>query len=264
MIALLLEFPMNSILTQIDASILAVFVAALMCGGWAFGCWRTRRLEKKEANEAVSQLSNASVALVGLLLAFTFSMSLEKFEQRRHMVVEHANAIGDFATCAALLNEPTRGQLKTELRRYVDHLIASRRPNFTEAELQQTLAETARMHNEMQSLIKRSVDEGTPIAVSLVNTFNDVTSNHEARLAALRNQLPASIVVLLCLSAVVAMIQIGMQHGTLDERELATGIGFILVVSLCIWITLDLNQPLTGTITVSHEPMLRLQASLAQ
>jgi hypothetical protein len=255
---------MNNLFTQTDASILAVIIAALMCGGWAFGCWRTRRVEQKEGGDAVSQLSNASVALLGLLLAFTFSMSLERHELRREMMVRHANTIGDFATCAALLNEPVSGQLRTVVRRYVDHLVGARRADITEAELQQVLAEDERLHNEMQTLVKQAVDNGTPIAVSLVNTLNDVTSSHEDRLAAMRNQLPASIVLLLGLSAVVAMVQIGMQHGRLDERELVTGIGFILLVSLCIWVTLDLNQPLSGTITVSHEPMLRLQNSLNQ
>ena len=120
------------------------------------------------------------------------------------------------------------------------------------------------MHNEMQSLVKVALDDGTPIAVSLINTFNDVTSSHDARLAAIRNRLPASIVLLLCMSAVVSMVQIGMQHGKLDERELTTGIGFVLLVCLCVCVTLDLNQPHGGMITISQEPMQRLLASLSQ
>ncbi len=254
---------MNEYLVQIDSWILAIGVALLMCGGWAFGCWRTRRIEKQGGNEAISQLSNASIALLGLLLAFTFSMSLEKHEQRRQMVVQHANTIGDFATCAEMQKEPVRGGLRRVLRKYVDYLVAIRRVNHTEEELQKALTENERMHGEMQSLVKFAIDDGTPIAVSLVNTFNDVTSAHDARLAAIRNRLPPSIVILLCLSAIVAMVQIGMQHGHLDERELLTGGGFILLVSLCIWVTLDLNQP-RGMITISQEPMLRLQSSLSQ
>ena len=91
------------------------------------------------------------------------------------------------------------------------------------------------MHNEMQSLVKVALDDGTPIAVSLINTFNDVTSSHDARLAAIRNRLPASIVLLLCMSAVVSMVQIGMQHGKLNERELTTGIGFVLLVCVAFF-----------------------------
>ena len=139
-----------------------------------------------------------------------------------------------------------------------------RKPGITEEYLQRGLAENERMHNDMQSLVKQAVHDGTPIAVSLVNTFNDVTSSHDARLAAIRNRLPPNIVMLLALSAVVSMVQIGMQHGELNERELATGAGFILLVSLCYWITFDLNQPQGGMITISQEPMQRLLTSLSQ
>ena len=191
-------------------------------------------------------------------------MSLERHEHRRMMVVEHANTIGDFAACAAMQKEPVRTQLREIIRKYVEQLIAMRRPNSTEEQLQKGLAVNEQMHNDMQAQVKVAIDDGTPIAVSLINTFNDVTSSHDARLAAIRNRLPASIVLLLCMSAIVAMVQIGMQHGKLDERELTTGVGFILLVCLCVWVTLDLNQPHGGMITISQEPMQRLLVSLSQ
>ena len=239
-------------------------LSVLMCGGWWIGCWRGRSAAKRENDEATGQLIGASLALMGLLLAFTFSMSLEKHNQRRLMVVEHANTIGDFATCASMQKEPVSGQLREALRKYVEHIIATRKPRYTEEELQRVLAVNEKMHNEMQSLVKTAVDDGTPIAVSLVNTFNDVTSSHDARLAATRDRLPFSIVILLFLSAIVAMIQIGMQHGQLFEREVITGVGFVILVSLCVWVTLDLNQPLRGMITISQEPMQRVLSSLLQ
>lgn len=255
---------MSTVFSDVDAWIIAVVLAGLMSLGWWFGCWRGRRSAKSEKDEATGQLTGASVALLGLLLAFTFSMSLERHEQRRQMIVEHANTIGDFATCASLLKEPVRDQLRDVVRKYVEHLLAIRKPDITEAELQRALAENERMHNELQSLVKQAVDDGTPITIALVNTLNDLTSSHDARLAAVRNRLPPSIVVLLCLSAIVSMIQIGMQHGELSERELATSIGFILLVSLCVWVTLDLNQPQGGMITISQEPLQRLLANLSQ
>ena len=75
-----------------------------------------------ESDDATGQLTNASVALLGLLLAF--SMSLERHEHRRMMVVEHANTIGDFVACAAMQKEPVRTPLRVVLRKYVEQLIA--------------------------------------------------------------------------------------------------------------------------------------------
>ena len=257
---------MNNLFSNVDAWIIATVLGLLMCGGWWLGRWRTRRADLVKDAEATDQLTNASVALLGLLLAFTFSMSLERHEHRRQMVVEHSNTIGDFATCASLLREPVRDQLRGVVRKYVEHLLTIPRPDFTEVVLQDELSENERLHNEMQSLVKVAVDDGTPVVVPLVNTLNALTSSHEARLAAVRNGLPSSIVVLLCLSAIVPMIQIGMQHGrtdgSLNERELVTGLGFVILVCLCVWVTLDLNQPQRGTITISQEPLQRLLTTL--
>ena len=131
---------MDSLFSDIDACILALVLAALMCGGWAYGCWRTRRTVTSESDDATGQLTNASVALLGLLLAFTFSMSLERHEHRRMMVVEHANTIGDFAACAAMQKEPVRGQLKELIRKYVEHLLNARKAGMVETDLLRVLA----------------------------------------------------------------------------------------------------------------------------
>jgi hypothetical protein len=54
------------------------------------------------------QFTDASMALLGLLLAFTFSLSLARHDQRRLAAIADGNSIGDFYTCATLLKEPGR------------------------------------------------------------------------------------------------------------------------------------------------------------
>ena len=85
---------MSAILTAVDAWVLATMLAAAMLAGWGAGWWRGRRLAKGGRQADASKFSDASVALLGLLLGFTFSMALSKHEQRRLMVVTDSNAIG--------------------------------------------------------------------------------------------------------------------------------------------------------------------------
>lgn len=70
------------------------------------------------------------------------------------------------------------------------------------------------MHNRMQELVGQAVDAGTPLVVPLVNTLNEVTSNHATRLAAFRDRLPSSVLGLLVLATVLCMALIGRQEGT--------------------------------------------------
>ena len=71
----------------------------------------------------------------------------------------------------------------------------------------------------MTSLVEQALLAGTPIAVSLTNTLNAVTSNQAARLAAIRDHLPNSILALLFVSAIVTTILIGRNQGFSESND---------------------------------------------
>ena len=114
------------------------------------------------------------------------------------------------------------------------------------------------MHDQMTTLVGEAVSDGTPIAVSLANTLNSVTSNQASRLAAYRDRLPASIVFLLYTCAIVTALLIGREQGVEGSTDIAGTVCFILLVSIAVYVTLDLNRPESGLIRVSQEPIERL------
>jgi hypothetical protein len=249
---------MSAILTEVDAWVTTVLLAAAMVAGWAAGWWRGRFLAREERQFRASKFNDAILALLGLLLAFTFSMSLSRHEQRRQMVVTDSNAIGDFYTTASLLKEPVRGKLLVVLRRYVEHRLSMAETTNNEALLQRKLDEVRQMHHQMEVLVGEAVNGGTPVVVPLVNTLNALTSSHASRLAAVRDRVPPSVVLLLVVAAVLCMVLMGWQQGASSENHPGAALGFAVLVSLVLWVTLDLNQPHRGWITVSQEPMQQL------
>ncbi len=64
------------------------------------------------------KFTDSSLAILGLLLAFTFSMALGMHDHRRLMVVQESNAIGDFFTSASILKDPYRSALQSLIRTY--------------------------------------------------------------------------------------------------------------------------------------------------
>jgi hypothetical protein len=118
------------------------------------------------------------------------------------------------------------------------------------------------MQNQIHALVKESVQNGTPVTVPLVMTFNAMTSAHASRLAAVRDRLPLHAVCLLVVTSVVTAVLVGKRYGAAGERRFGAIASYIAVVSLVVWITLDLDQPRRGWITVSQEPMQRLLQSL--
>jgi hypothetical protein len=105
---------------------------------------------------------------------------------------------------------------------------------------------------------------GTPIAVSLTNTLNGVTSSDASWLAALRDRLPWSIVLLLFVASTVPAFLMGQQQGVSQRPHLSGTLSFILLVTLVTYVTLDLNQPGKGFIRVSQESLERLLDSMSK
>ncbi|MGD0076342.1 MAG: hypothetical protein ABSD31_18705 [Candidatus Binataceae bacterium] len=252
---------MDLMVAGLDAGIIALTLAIAMLAAWGIGTWMGHRLRSK-SGKTPSKFDDASMALMGLLLAFAFGMSINKHDQRRMAVVADSNAIGDFYTCATLLKEPTRTKLQGVIREYAELRLGLSRRQVDYAELENALPRMQQAHQQMTELVAQALSDGTPIAVSLTNTLNELTSNHAARLAAVRDRLPASVVMLLVVAPIITSMLIGREQGIAGNSEVAGMLCFILLVSLAIYVTLDLNQPGRGLIRVSQEPIERLISSM--
>src|SRR5436309_3011308 len=109
---------MESMIERLDVWVTALIVAVAMLAFWSIG-WRWGgRSPSPQGEDPGTKFTDASMALLGLLLAFTFSMALGRHDQRRQAAVAESNAIGDFYTCATLLTEPSRSRLQTVVRDY--------------------------------------------------------------------------------------------------------------------------------------------------
>lgn len=247
-------------LFSVGAWIVAGLTFLLMFGGWYLGC-RFSRKEDDEAGQSASKFTDACLATLGLLLAFTFAFAMNKHDARRAMVVTDANAIGDFATAIAMLPEPQRSRLTAVLRDYTKLRHEAVRQQFDDQQLEEMLKKSASFHNQMTEMVRQAVEAGTPVAVPLVNTLNEVTSAHAARLAALRDSVPLSIEVLLLISCALAMMLVG-RNTTHVRRHLWPSLGFMILVASIVCVTFDLNDPRRGLITVSQEPIHRVIQSM--
>ncbi len=255
---------MSGIFVRLDAWLTALALAAAMLAAWRIGWRRGRRLRARGEEASLDKLDDATLALLGLLLAFTFSMALGKHDRRREMVVADANSIGDFYTCASLLEEPVRSRLKEAIREYTEHRLdlTQRRPD--DPTLEQELRQIEAMHARMTDLVAQAVHQGTPVAVPLADNLNAVTSNHGTRLAAFKDRLPTSIVGLLLLASLMATLLVGRQQGASPRPHVVGALTFVALVTMVVYVILDLNQPARGLIRVSQEPMERVHASMAR
>jgi hypothetical protein len=254
---------MDEFLASLDIRSVAVSLGAAMLITSEIGRWQGRR-QRRRGTAQSARFNDACMALLSLLLAFTFGTSITRHDQRRAAVVADANAIGDFYNSAALLKEPIRTKLQAVIRQYAQLRLDLTRAPMSAANLQSALVKFDRMHGQMTELVAQALSDGTPIPVALTNTLNAVSSNQASRLSAYRERLPTSVVLLLFLCAIITALLFGLEQGNEDSSDLAGKLCFIFLVSLAVYVTLDLNRPESGTIQVSQEPVERLIFSTLQ
>jgi hypothetical protein len=255
-----MEVKMEQLGYALDPSVVTVILAILMLAAWRIGIRLGRGMHA--GNVTMPQFDGAAMALLGLLLAFAFGTSMGKYEQRRIALIEDSNAIGDFYTCATLLKEPIKSKLQAVIRDYAEQRLKVARQPINSLNLESALTDFQRMHQQMTALVDQALSGGTPIAVSLTNTLNAVTSNHAARLAAFRDRLPGSVMALLFVATIITAALIGRSQGFSGSFDPVGVLCFVLIVSFAVYVTLDLNWPERGFIKVSQEPIERLLSSM--
>jgi uncharacterized membrane protein len=254
----------NTIVERLDAWLIALVLAGAMAACWALGrCWG-RRFSSVTGEDPGTKFTDASVALLGLLLAFTFAIALGRYDQRRLAVVAESNAIGDFYTCASLLKEPYRSRLQDVIREYAQDQLDSPHERLTGANEKEATQRTLERFARMTNIANEAIAAGTPIANPLTFTLNNVTSCNASRLAMYQERLPWSIVVLLFVAAVVPAFLIGEKQGAAQKVHLSGSVSFIALVALVVFVILDLNEPHRGMIVVSQEPLERVTQSMSK
>jgi hypothetical protein len=264
---------MNDIATQYDAWTLASSLALGMMIAWFAGRWFGSRFgadhfEYSDSSpEFVSSKLGAYLALFSLLLGFTFSMSLSRHERRISMVVADSNSIGDFYTCASLIKDPVRTKLQAVVREYAELHVNMARSRMDRVAWGNALQRNQLLQMEMTNLVSEALTTGSPIAVPLTNALNALTSASSARLNAGEDRVPGTVVLLLFAFALVTTMLGGFEEGnrgTIAIEEVVGILSFIVLVALVVFVTLDLDQPDRGLITVSQASIDRLVSSLAR
>jgi hypothetical protein len=257
---------MTGSLSDLNPFAVTAALLVLLCAGWAVGWFMGRRKPRDSRDEGARRVTDATLALMGLLLAFTFAMALERYDRRRDAVVADSNSIADFYTCVSLLNDAqVRAPLQKVTREYTKHRSELAGRPVGEVNLEEEVKLVAEFHARMTELVGVAINRsgGTPLAMPLVQTLNNLTSSHMSRLISLRDRLPPSIVVLLFLATVVSISLLGWQQGAVGRPHWYSTLGFILLVAAAVYTTLDLNSPQRGLIRTTNEPLERLLASMA-
>src|ERR1044072_2772409 len=249
----------DNILTFISESELAVFLIllALMLGfaelGFRLG-WRLHEKKDTARKVLIGGIQGAVLGLLGLLLGFTFAMAVQRYDTRRGLVVQEANAIGTTYLRASMLPDAHQAPVKELLRRYVD----LRLKYWPLADGPAMLAEGTRLIGELQAELWRHATESakeapTDITAKFIESLNQTIDIGAERISALRAGIPKGVWLLLVMVAAFGCVTTSYGAGAEGARSQLGSVFLPLLITVVIVLIFDISQPRVGVIQVGQQ-----------
>jgi hypothetical protein len=229
--------------------------------GYRIGGYNRKRHGGMEEGP-VGSIVGATLGLLAFMLAFTFGLTANRFDNRKQILLDEVNAIGTAFLRTDFLVEPYRTQIRALFRDYVDLRTAwIKAPE----RLEDLISESEAIQDNIWSLSVEAVAK-TPnqeITSSYIESLNEVIDLHTKRvIVALMYRIPTLIWYALIFVTVLSMGAVGYQFGITGGRSLVISVLLALTFSAVIYLIADIDRSLGGAIRVSQLPMIELQKKI--
>src|SRR5208283_459594 len=222
---------------------------------------RTRHKLQEGLREDFSTILVSTLTLNGLIIGFSFSMAINRYDQRKIYEEAEANAIGTEYVRAGLVPGDDAARVRSLLSNYLDQRILFYRSRDV-GELQRINAETARLQADLWGAVRDvGVAHQTPIIGLVVAGMNDVLNSQGYTQAAWWNRIPVGAWVLMAVIAIVGNLMIGYGAEKIQGGSILVMV-LPFVFSVSFLLIADIDSPRGGLIRVIPQNLVSLAASL--
>ena len=250
------------------SGLFALVILGLMVLAIESGYRIGRRAQSRTAEVARSQVEAMQTSLLGvlaLMLGFTFSISLERFNGRSEAVVHEANAIGTAYLRSALLAEGARAEAHAIFSDYVD--VRARTVTLAWARTDQRTplnAEAQRLQGRLwEQAAAASRAAPSPATTGLyVQALNEMIDAHSTLTAQVDRHVPELVLLLLFSAFVVSGGIIGYSAGLAGHRPSRATFVMVALVVMLMFMIMDLDRPRRGIIQVNPQSLLDVKSAI--
>jgi hypothetical protein len=240
-----------------------LLVMAFIEVGYRLGNVAHRR-SAEEKESPISGVAGAVLGLTAFIMAFTFAIVAERYQVRKGLVLEDANAIRVAYVRADFLPEPGRGESKRLLKVYLDRRLAFAHAGTIGRDLAPLLAETDRTQRGLWRIAVANAerDMNSDIGALYIESLSELSSVQTKRLAiGVRTRVPLGIWITLYSLTILGMLSMGYHAGIAgSKRSKAT---WIVAISFGMVIALIASLDRPDFIKVTQQPLIDLQHFIA-
>ena len=241
--------------------LLALSFVTLSIAAW-LGALLARRhvAELRGRDEAFGIVEGATLTLLGLIVGFTFSMAVGRYDQRKNLEEAEANAIGTEYVRADLLLPDSAKKVRALLLGYLDERIFYYEIR-DEALLRPADVRLAKLQADLWSAVSLSATaQPTPVAALAVAGMNDVLNSQGYSQAASLNRIPTAAWCLMVAIAILCNVLVGFDVASTKAKLLPLVLP--LAISIAFFLIADIESPRGGFIHVAPQNLLSLAQSL--
>jgi hypothetical protein len=247
-------------LELIDPAVIGGSLAGILFVGilaaLAIGRWIGKRTLARHGLSApgnINSLETAVFALLGLIIAFTFSGALSRFDTRRAQVVDEANAMGTAYLRIDLVPASVQPKLRETFRSYVDSRIETYRrlPDLKAAK--EELARSQALQGEIwsQAVAAVRMPGSAPMAELVVlPALNDMFNVTTVRAGQTLIHPPVIIYAMLIGLALASAFLAGYQTAGEKAYDWAHQLAFAGIVAFTVYVILDVEYPRLGFVRI--------------
>ena len=205
-------------------------------------------------------LLTAMLTLLGLIIGFSFSMASSRYDQRKNLEEEEANAIGTEYVRADLLPADSAEKVRSLLRGYLDQRILFY-ATHSDDQLRQINATTAKLQAQLWDAVKApAATDRSSVEALTVSGMNDVLNSQGYTQAAWWNRIPIGAWGLMWAIAICCNVMIGFYIRPKDPKN----IQFVMpvIVAVAFLLLADIDSPRRGIIKVHPQNLISLLDSL--
>jgi hypothetical protein len=222
-----------------------------------------RRQRKLDENirEDFGVILAATLTLLGLIIGFSFSMAISRYDQRKNYEEAEANAIGTEYVRADLLPAADAAKVRALLRNYRDQRVLFYLTRDAQ-QIRQINARTAQLQIELWSaVLAPAAAQPTPMVALAASGMNDVLNSQGYTQAAWRNRIPIAAWALMAAIAICCNVLVGYSARNVKAESILLLV-LPLVLSIAFFLIADIDSPRGGVIRMNPQNLASLAESL--
>jgi hypothetical protein len=233
----------------------------LWASAWVGAWFRRRRTLDEDQRGDFNLIAGATLTLLGLIVGFSFSMSINRYDQRKNLEAEEANAIGTEYVRADLLPPTDRARVRLLLGQYLGQRVLFYRTR-DETALRQVNAHTAQLQTDLWRAVQSpALAQPSSVTSLALAGMNDVLNSQGYTQAAWWNRIPDGAWVLMTAIAICANMLIGYGLRSRETRAMMLLV-LPLVMSISFLLIADIDSARGGMIRVRPQNLDSLSHSL--